>query len=143
MSDKTPLYTGTLTNGCTCVVIDDEGNEVLDKDGDTIPREWCDGFCWESALEDFANCIEHLTNREDSRWLVQGVRLWDRSVSGVFFAKKVSDIVRGMTVDSEWIMRYEVFSNRVEYSLSHHDAPTGSASVLTPIGDEMEVFCLE
>ena len=41
------------------------------------------------------------------------------------------DLLRGMAVRGEWTMRYEVYADRIEYSLSHHDAPTGSASVLT------------
>jgi hypothetical protein len=41
-----------------------------------------------------------------------------------------------MTVRSEWIMRYEVFSDRIEYSLSHHDAPMGSATTIRPVTEE-------
>ena len=41
-----------------------------------------------------------------------------------------------MAVRGEWIMRYEVYEDRIEYSLSHHDAPTGSHTVLTAVSDE-------
>jgi hypothetical protein len=40
-----------------------------------------------------------------------------------------------MTVRSEWNMTYEVFPDRIEYSLSHHDA-MGSASTLTAVTEE-------
>jgi hypothetical protein len=68
-------------------------------------------------------------------WKVEDLRLWDREVSGYFQADKIRDLIAGMTVKSEWIMRYSVFADRIEYSLSHHDA-MGSNSVLRGVTEE-------
>jgi hypothetical protein len=45
------------------------------------------------------------------------------------------DIIRGMTVNGDWTMRWATYEDRIEYSLSHHDAPTGSVSVLYPVSE--------
>ena len=130
--NKGTLFTGTMTNSCTCTVYDETIGEYTDE----IAPE-CNGNCWEFALDDFSTCIqEMLDNAETNWWRVENLKLWDRQVSGMFHAKTVEEILRGMTVNSEWNMRYTVFSDRVEYSLSHHDAPTGSSSVLRAVTDE-------
>jgi hypothetical protein len=41
-----------------------------------------------------------------------------------------------MSVNGSWNIRYKVFSDRIEYSLAHHDAPMGSNSVLRPMTEE-------
>jgi hypothetical protein len=75
-------------------------------------------------------------NNETNWWRVENLQLWNRQASGMFHAKTVADIIRGMTVNSEWTMRYTVFSDRIEYSLSHHDAPMGSNSTLRAVTEE-------
>lgn len=127
----TILFSGEMTNDCTCTVYDEEAEEYTDE-----PAPHCYGCCWEMAVEDFANVTEDLRNANpDGWWAVDDLRLWNRTVSGYFQATNVTDIIRGMTVDSSWIMRYRVYADRVEYSLSHHDA-MGSASTLRPMRDE-------
>lgn len=130
--NKTELFTGTMTNSCTCTAYDDTIGEYTNE-----PAAECYGCCWEWSLEHFSMEIqEMLDNAETNWWRVENLKLWDRKVSGIFYAKTVEEILRGMTVNSEWTMRYTVFSDRVEYSLSHHDAPTGSSSVLRAVTDE-------
>ena len=130
--NKTELFTGTMTSGCSCTAYDDTIGEYTNE-----PAAECYGGCWEWSLDDFSTCIqEMLDNAETNWWRVENLKLWDRQVSGMFHAKTVEEILRGMTVNSEWTMRYTVFSDRVEYSLSHHDAPTGSSSVLRAVTDE-------
>jgi hypothetical protein len=133
MTTITPTASGEITNTCTCLLFEDEtGEHSVDNSGLT-----CFGDCWEFAVGDFENATEELRNNNETNWWrVQNLRLWDGEVSGYFHADTVSDILRGMTVRSEWTMRYEVFAEKIEYSLSHHDAPTGSKSVLTCISDD-------
>lgn len=121
---------GTITNGCSCVTYNEDIGEWED-----APECW--GDCWDSAVEDFANVTETLRNNNmTDYWKVENLRLWNGEVSGHFQAKTVEDLLRGMTVNSAWTMRYEVFADRIEYSLSHHDAPMGSASVLRAVSEE-------
>ena len=117
------------TNSCTCQTYDPEIDEYFD-------AQDCYGDCWEYTVEDFANITSHLFEaNETDWWKVTALRLWNGDVSGFFSASNVQDLIRGMTVNSEWTMRGEVFNDRIEYSLSHHDAPMGSSSVLTMVSE--------
>jgi hypothetical protein len=130
MSDT--VITGEITNHCTCTVYDEETGEYTNE-----PTEVCYGECWEMAVEDFAMVTEELRNSNETNWWkVENLRLWNGDIGGLFFADTVAKLIEGMTVRSEWIMRYEVFSDRIEYSLSHHDAPMGSATTIRPVTEE-------
>lgn len=94
-------------------------------------RNVCDPQEWEDAVEYFRDSIAHLISANETwDWRVQNLKLWNREVSGYFGARTVLDIIRGMTVNGDWTMRWATYEDRVEYSLSHHDAPTGSVSAL-------------
>jgi len=121
-----------ISNTCTCTVYDEETGEWTD-----TPSEYCYGDCWEDQVYFFGLCIEKLLdNNETGWWKVSGLKLWDRAVGGYFRATELKDILRGMTVNSAWTMRGQVFEDRIEYSLSHPDAPMGSSSVLLPVSEE-------
>lgn len=129
---NTLIAKGEITNGCNCLTYEDEnGNEVSIDDTYT-----CFGDCWEFAVEDFTMLTEDFRKtNETGWWKVTNLRLWNGEVSGYFHAKNVAEIIEGMTVRSEWTMRYEVFADRIEYSLSHHDA-MGSATTLTAVSED-------
>ena len=125
------------TNTCTCT--------IYDVDTDTeIEATDCYGDCWEYTIEDFTEITRHLfDSNETNFWKVSNLRLWNGDISGFFEARNAKELIRGMSVNSEWIMRGEVFKDRIEYSLSHHDAPTGSSSVLSIVSeDEREEYGL-
>ena len=133
MTNNTALV-GELTNNCTCLTYEEDGET---KSVDTEYDSTCYGDCWEYAVEDFANITEELRNsNETDWWKVSNLRLWDGESSGYFHAKTVADLIEGMTVRSDWSMRYEVHADRIEYSLSHHDSPTGSGTTLTAVSEE-------
>jgi hypothetical protein len=132
MTNNTAL-TGKLTNNCDCLLFEEDGET---KSVDTEYGSTCYGDCWEYAVEDFATITEELRNsNETDWWKVSNLRLWDGESSGYFHAKTVADLIEGMTVRSDWTMRYEVHADRIEYSLSHHDA-NGSATTLTAVSEE-------
>ena len=132
--NETIIATGEITNSCTCLLFEEDGET---KSVDTEYGSTCYGDCWDFAVEDFAMVTEELRNsNETDWWRVNNLRLWVGDVSGYIHAKTVADLIEGMTVRSDWRMTYKVFADRIEYSLSHHDAPTGSASTLYCISDE-------
>jgi len=122
---ETPIAYGELTNTCTCTVYNEE-TETLTETAE------CFGTCWEDELYFFGECVKDILSQA-SWFRVEAVRLWDGDFDAIFRADNVADFVRGITVNSEWILRYQVFADRVEFSLSHHDAPTGSTSVVRPL----------
>lgn len=122
--------TFTITNGCSCTTYNEQVGEWEES-----PECW--GDCWDCALEDFAQITTDLFDSNETYWWrVQNVRLWNGEVSGFIKAKDAEELIRGMGVNSHWIMRGEVFGDRIEYSLSHHDAPMGSASVVWPVTED-------
>lgn len=132
MTTTTPdvLSHGELTNTCTCEHWDEDTSEF-------VPSEHCFGDCWDDALHSFGFAIAHLLAMSD-RFSVTGLKLWYGAIDGEFIATNTEQFVRGVSVDSSWIMRYQVFADRMEYSLSHHDAPMGSSSVVRPIVESDE-----
>jgi hypothetical protein len=124
----TPLK-AEYTNTCAC----ENYNEDT---GEATPSDYCYGDCWEWVVEDFSRLTEELRDsNETGWWKVSNLRLWNGEVSGYFHAKTVADIIRGMAVNGEWTMRMTAYPDRIEYSLSHHDA-MGSNSTLTAISEE-------
>lgn len=121
------------TNTCTC--------QVYDVDNDTfIDTDYCFGDCWDYQMEDFAEITSDLFNKNETMWWrASGVRLWNGEVGGFFYADTPYSLIKGMTVNSEWIIRGEIFPDRIEYSLSHHDAPMGSSSVVVMVSEDERV----
>jgi hypothetical protein len=123
-------YNFEYTNTCTCTYYSEE----LDQN---IESTECYGDCWEFTVEDFLNITEHLFNNNDTNWWkVSNLKLWDGEYGGLIKADNPSELIRGMTVNGEWTMRGQVFDDRIEYSLSHHDAPMGSNTTLTIVSAE-------
>ena len=130
---ETLIAEGEITNGCDCLVyIDEDGAEVSVDDNYT-----CFGDCWEFAVEDFTMLTEDFRKANTTDWWhAKNLRLWNGEVSGYFHADTVAKLLEGMTVRGDWTMRYKVFADRIEYSLSHHDAPMGSSTTLTAMSEE-------
>jgi hypothetical protein len=118
---ETPISYGTISNTCQC-------------------EEDCYGICWEDDLYFFGLCTDELIANASGWWSIENVRLWHGHVSGYGQANNARDLLDLMTVRSEWQMEYRVFPDRIEYSLSHHDAPTGSASTIRPMPEDWEPF---
>ena len=131
------IYNFNITNCCTCEYYDEEKDVV-------IPLGYCDSTCWDYALEDFNNITEHLFDKNETMWWkVSNLRLWDGEHSGYIYAETVEELIRGMSVNSEWTMRGEVYSEYIKYSLHHHDSPMGSNSIVTIISeDQREAYGL-
>ena len=125
------------TNTCSCQIYDVESGEMFD-------AQDCFGDCWEYQLYDFSEITESLfKNNSTNWWRISNIRLWNGEVGGFAKAENPLELLKAMTVDSEWIIRGEIFSDKIEYSLSHHDAPMGSNSLVTIVSeDEKESYGL-
>ena len=130
---KDPDYVGyaEITNGCICTYYNEEQDEWFPIETD------CFGDCFDDQIE-FVEILfkDLIDSNETGWWKVSNLRLWDGNHSGYFYADNIRDLIFRMAVNSEWHMRATVYKNRVEYSLSHHDAPMGSSSVVYAINDE-------
>jgi len=135
--DADKIFSFNITNGCTCEDYDEEKDI-------SIPSENCYGFCWEEMIQDFSNITEHLFDKNETMWWkVNNLRLWDGEHSGYIYARSAEELIRGMSVNSEWSMHGGIYSEYIKYSLHHHDAPMGSNSILTIISeDQIEAYGL-
>lgn len=131
------IYNFNITNCCTCEDYDIE-NDV------NIPSGNCYGDCWDQMIEDFTNITEHLFDKNDTMWWkVNNLKLWDGEHSGYIYARSAEELIRGMSVNSEWTMHGQVYSEYIKYSLHHHDSPMGSNSIVTIIlEDQREAYGL-
>jgi len=123
-------YTYEMTNSCTCVTYNEETGDWED-----APECW--SGCWDEQKEDLLEITKHLWDLNETNWWhVTGFQLWNGEVGGYFRAETIDSLISAMTVRGEWTMRGTVYEDRIEYSLSHHDAPTGSNTVITAVTEE-------
>lgn len=127
----------SYTNSCTCEVYDEINNEYYSSDD-------CYGYCYDVMIEDFKNITLDLFElNETGWWKINNFRLWNGDHSGFIQAYDASELLRGMVVNSEWTMRGEILKNEIHYSLSHHDAPMGSSTVVTIVEEsELDLYGL-
>lgn len=120
---------GTITTQCACV----------DENGEEFYNEYCDGTCYEYALEDFAQVVEPLLNVTDY-FKISGIQLWNSTVNGFAKCDNAQDLVRAMSVSGEFILRWEFDdeTNSLGARLSHHDCPTGCYVTVEPIPEEVD-----
>jgi hypothetical protein len=124
MTMTTKLDYLEITNTCTC---ESEDSEFTD----------CYGDCWEFAVETFSIATMQLFERDSYGdkfpFRVDGLPLWNRSLSGVVEVRDSNELLRAITVDSEWRLRYAYENGELHCVLSHHDVPMGRSYTVTPI----------
>jgi hypothetical protein len=112
-----------IQNTCTCE-FDDEYTE-------------CYGDCWEFNVETFAIETMQLFERDSfgSKYpfKVDGLPLWHGDVSGVALVENSTELLRAITVNAEWRLRYKYNDGELHCILSHHDVPMGRYFRVSPI----------
>ena len=88
--------------------------------------------CYDDDVDNFYYEVKDWFEGNDAReWQVNGLPLWGGDVSGWFTAHHFHDFVQGITVRSEWTLRYRLNGDTLECILSHHDVPTGRSYTVT------------
>jgi hypothetical protein len=116
---------GEIATHCTC-----NSEEMNDED---MPYA-CYGECFEYAVEDFAMVVEPLF-LDTNYFKISGIRLWSGTVGGIAKCNTARDLIRAMSVDGEFILRWEFDdeTNSLGARLSHHDNPMGSWVTVEPV----------
>lgn len=121
-----------VSTHCVCTAVDDEGNEVLDERGDSVPSDECYGWCWDDAVYDFEDNVlgQWLAyfERDDSALLrIEGSAMGWRRLRGHTYcvAGKTLD---ALAIDSDYTLAFTWHAEThaltcVRYS---HDEPTGA-----------------
>lgn len=88
--------------------------------------------CYDDDVDNFFYSVKEWYEGNDSAtWQVNGLPLWNGDVSGYFTAKNFYEFVEGITVRSEWTLRYRLDGDTLNCVLSHHDVPTGRSFTVT------------
>lgn len=78
----------------------------------------------------------------EDEWLVVGFPLWHATVDGIFLARNPHDVLRSITVNSQWTLDWRIEKENkkpvLRCRLSHHDVPTGASFSARPFGDEWD-----
>jgi hypothetical protein len=113
-----------ITNTCTC---ESEDSEFTD----------CYGDCWEFAVETFSIATLNLFERDSFRnkypFYVDGLPLWNSDIQGHLLCETPLELLYGITVNSEWRLRYSYDNGELHCILSHHDVPMGRYFKVTPV----------
>lgn len=106
-----------------------------------------DCVCWDQGVEELSEVFGPWLADGSGWWRISNMRLWDGEHSGYGYGTTLAEVLRMMTVNSGWMMRWEAVYEkphqmgkiaplRFTYSLSHHDAPTGSTSEIVPLSED-------
>ena len=109
-----------ITNNCTCT--DETGGYTDD----------CYG-CWGDVLEMFNENTKHLLDITNGVFFIDGLPLWDRNVAATFTVENTEELLRAITINGEWYLRYSVENDTLHCRLSHHDVPTGRSFTVKPV----------
>ncbi|CAB5222328.1 hypothetical protein UFOVP361_128 [uncultured Caudovirales phage] len=125
-TDKRLTLTGFMTTACNCNQLEQEQDNNYE----------CYGYCWDEQLEDWTNCMQEWVDENPTdEWLVTDFPTWTGGVTGVTVARTAEELLRAITPQSEYNMRWtlstttdpttQATTRMLECVLSHHDAPTG------------------
>lgn len=125
------IHKGTITTSCTCAIYNEETG-----DWEESPECW---DCWSDDVRYFSESVtplfteeeEHLVHGEwqvGYKFSIQGIGLWNRTVGGTFVVADQEELLRAMTVNGDYTLRWQFdeTTNELSALLSHHDCPTGS-----------------
>lgn len=88
--------------------------------------------CFEDDVDNFFYSVKDwFENNDSNTWQVNGLPLWNGNASGYFTAKNFHEFVHGITVRSEWTLRYRLSGDVLECVISHHDVPMGRSYTVT------------
>ena len=114
-------WDGVIQNSCDCMKYDPIKEEYTDE-----PADDCYGDCWETAVFHFTEGIKGWYDANPTyNFTIDGLPLWNRSVSGEFTAKTIPDFIRAVTVNDTWRLRWQLSGEVLHLNLSHHDVPMG------------------
>jgi hypothetical protein len=123
----------TITSNCVCYKVDEDGEGVLDTDGEAVPNEYCYGDCYTEQVADFTDNIlpywlEAKAVMADSPVRINGSGMGWRGVSG-HAETSARGIVKALEIDGDFILRITYEDGELSVVRSSHDELGASFSV--------------
>ena len=134
-------YETTISTSCFCTKADEDGNEMLDTNGEPVPAEYCDGFCWESAVEDYNESflkpwLEVKGIMADSPVRIHGSGMSWRGVSG-HHDTSARGILEALSINGDYTLYITYEDGELKFVRSSHDEFGASFSIEPrPIEDD-------
>ena len=122
---KTREWENSISNSCSCQDFNENTQEFS-------PSVDCYGDCWQDTISQFAEEAKSLLDISES-WVISGLPLWNRDVNGTAKIKNAEELLRALTVQGEWNLRFNIHPTRIVCHLSHHDVPMGRTFFAYPV----------
>jgi hypothetical protein len=121
-----------LSSNCRCTKTDDDGNELKDENGYTIPSEYCDG-CWQDDQSNTEYDIIHPWQEANDIFdqdyvVISANRVSWRNVDGYALSKAdFKSILKTLTFDGDWTLKITLNADKTMTAQRwSHDEPTGT-----------------
>ena len=131
----------TITSDCTCYAVNEDGEGVLDSNGDAVPSESCYGDCYTESVYDFTDNIlpywlESKGVMADSPVRINGSGMGWRGQTG-YADTSARGIVKALEINGDFILRITYEDGELSIVRSSHDELGASFSVEPrPIEDD-------
>jgi hypothetical protein len=124
----------TITSNCVCYKVDEDGEGVLDTNGEAVPNEYCYGDCYAEQVFDFTDNIlpswlEAKAIMADSPVRILGSGMGWRGVSG-YADTTARNIVKALEIDGDFTIRITYEDGELSLVRSSHDELGASFSVV-------------
>ncbi len=141
------MFEVEISNNCSCVKYDDEGDEVLDEQGNPVPAEWCSDFCWTDPMDsiDFMLAEWMTANEldpkdEDISLYIGGDGIGWQSRSGYTIAKSnAKDVVERLSINGDYTLRFTQDGKDLSVRRSSHDEPMGTGPLVFRLATDEEI----
>lgn len=129
-------YETEITNSCTCTKADEDGNEVLDESGEPMPSDYCYGYCWEMAVEDYTESflkpwLEVKGIMQDSPVRVHGSAMTWLRRSG-YADTSARGILDALSINGDYRLSITYENGDLLFTRYSHDEPTGASFTIEP-----------
>jgi hypothetical protein len=136
-----------ITSNCICIKYDDDGDPILNEDGDTIFAEWCSG-CWEYQVDDLDYLLSEWLSEnnldpafEDMNLYIGGSGIgWQRRSGFTVAQSNAKSVIDRLTFDGEWTLRFTLEDKKLSVVRSSHDEPTGTGELVFRLATDDEVW---
>lgn len=128
---------GEITSNCVCTKYDDNGDEMLDANGEVVMNEYCYGDCYTDQNVDFTESLlpmwlEAKGIMKDSPVRILGSGMTWRGVSG-HHDTTAQNIIKALEIDGDFTLRitYDDETRELSVVRSSHDE-LGASFVVVP-----------
>jgi hypothetical protein len=131
------MYKATLTTDCTCLAIDEDGEGILNENGEAVLSDNCrEGECWDYQVEDVNEAFLPMwtekvgidktdlvdVSSESTRWTHEPFRA----------ITQVENILAVLYFGNQYTLDFTLDGTSLSVVRYSHDEPTGASFTIKP-----------